>query len=76
MIWMRKSIRSCTLPPLIAVLLSTLACRPVITIGWQEIGIFIILLLVLLGPPLYRLYKRYQEFQSWKTTNGKDKRED
>jgi hypothetical protein len=76
MIWMTKSIRSCTLPPLIAILLSTLACRPVITIGWQEIAIFIILLLFLLGPPLYRLYKRYQEYQSWKTKNGKDKRED
>jgi len=57
-------------------LLSALACRPVITIGWQEIGILVLLLLVLLGPPLYRLFKRFDEFQNWKATKGKDKPEE
>jgi hypothetical protein len=55
-------------------LLTTLACRPVITVGWQEIGILAIILLVIMGPALFRLYKRFDEFQNWK--GKKDKTED
>ena len=76
MVWMNKPTSSTVMLPLRVLLLSTLACRPIITIGWQEIGILVLLLLVLLGPPLYRLFKRLEEFQSWKSTNGKDKSED
>jgi hypothetical protein len=61
---------------LIFLLLSTVACRPVITIGWQEIGILVVLLLILLGPPLYRLFKRYDEFQNWKSKRGDTKTDD
>lgn len=56
---------------LIAILWSNLACRPVVAIGWQEIVIVAFLLLVLLGPTLFRLVRRLVEFQTWR--NQKDK---
>jgi hypothetical protein len=76
MIWMKKPNGSSYSLALTTLLLSTLACRPIITIGWQEIGIFVVLLLILLGPPLYRLYKRFDEFQSWKAKKGEPKSDD
>jgi len=45
-------------------LLSTMACRPVISVGWQEILIIGILFVLLLAFPLYRFYKKVVEFQS------------
>ena len=42
---------------------SVLACRPAVTIGWGEIILFSILLLVLLGPPLFRFYRRLEDFR-------------
>ncbi len=51
--------------PLTTLLLTTLACRPVITVGWQEIAIVGAVILLLIGPPLFRLYRRVIEFQSW-----------
>jgi hypothetical protein len=47
----------------IALLLSTLACRPVIAIGWQEFLIFFVLLTLELGPPLYRFVQRIENFR-------------
>lgn len=55
-------------------LLINLSCRPVITIGWQEIGILLVLILILLGPVLFRFYKRVTEFQDW--NRHKDKAQD
>jgi len=52
--------------PLITILLTTLACRPVITVGWQEIAIVGAVILLLIGPPLFRLYRRVVEFQLWR----------
>lgn len=52
-------------------LLANLACRPVLTIGWQEIGILILLLAFLLGPALFRLARRWEEFRSWKDRKDK-----
>jgi hypothetical protein len=43
-------------------LLSTLACEPVIAIGWREIFIVLGLIVFLLGPPLYRLIRRIENF--------------
>lgn len=71
---MMNRIRRYILTAVILLLLSTLACRPVITVGWQEIGIVFILVLILVGPVLFRLYKRVDEFQNWK--KRKDKPED
>jgi hypothetical protein len=53
-----------------------MACRPVLTIGWGEIGIFMVLLLVLLGPALFRLFKRIEEYQKWKAKKKPDEETD
>ena len=42
---------------LIALLLSLLACRPIIAIGWPELIILVVLIGVLLGPLMFRLYR-------------------
>ena len=49
----------------IAVLLSTLACRPVLTVGWSELFIFGVILLIFAGPSLWRFYKRYRKFREY-----------
>ena len=47
---------------LFALLFGTLACQPVIAIGWNEFLIVFILFAVLLGPLIYRLLRRVEEF--------------
>jgi len=54
-------------------LVSSLACRPILTIGWSEIAILIVIIAVLLGPALFKLFKRMSEFQAWKA-DSKDKK--
>ena len=49
----------------LAVLFSTLACRPVLTIGWSELFIFGVILLIFAGPGLWRFYKRYRKFREY-----------
>ena len=51
---------------LLALLLSTLACEPVIAIGWEEALFLVILFAILLGPPLYRFFRRIEEFRKFK----------
>jgi hypothetical protein len=48
---------------LITLLLSTLACRPVIAIGWEEFLVLFVLIAFLLGPPLYRFMQRIENFR-------------
>ena|GEM_PF-1373602 len=48
---------------LFVLLLSTLACRPMIAIGWEEFLFLAALMAFLLGPPLYRLMKRIENFR-------------
>ncbi len=43
--------------------LSILACRPVIAIGWEEFVFALLLFLFLFGPPLYRLLRRIEDFR-------------
>jgi hypothetical protein len=43
--------------------LATLACRPVIAIGWGELTAVLVLFLVLLGPPLWRFWSRWEDFK-------------
>ncbi|MFH2038672.1 MAG: hypothetical protein ABIJ65_04480 [Chloroflexota bacterium] len=43
---------------------SLLACRPVMTVGWVEILILVILAAFLFGPPLFRLFTWWQEYRS------------
>ena len=42
---------------LIFLFLSLLACRPIIAIGWTEIIIILVLVAVLMGPLLFRIYR-------------------
>jgi hypothetical protein len=51
-----------SLSGLAALLLGTLACRPVIAIGWQEFLILGLLMAFLLGPPIYKVMKRIENF--------------
>jgi hypothetical protein len=44
---------------MLALLLVTFACRPVLAIGWNEFVIFFLLFLILLGPPLFRFLQRW-----------------
>ena len=37
---------------------SMLACRPVLAIGWGEFLILVVVVVVLIGPPIYRLMQR------------------
>lgn len=39
----------------------TLACRPVITIGWGEFLLFGVLIVLLIGPPVYRFLRRLEK---------------
>jgi len=47
---------------LFALFLVTFACRPVIAIGWEELLFLIVLIAFLLGPPLYRLIRKVENF--------------
>jgi hypothetical protein len=40
--------------------LGVLACRPVLTIGWGEFFLLVVVIAVLVGPPLYRLIRRLE----------------
>ena len=48
---------------------SMLACRPVLTISWNEFLIVSVLFAVLLGPALYRFIRRVEEFFKSKEQN-------
>ncbi len=47
-------------------LLSTLACEPVFAIGWEELLLLFLLFAILFGPPLYRIFRRIEEFRKYK----------
>jgi hypothetical protein len=47
---------------LLALLLSTFACQPVIAVGWNEFLFVFILIAILLGPPLYRFIRGLEIF--------------
>jgi hypothetical protein len=48
---------------LIVLVLSVLSCRPIIAIGWPELIILVVLVAVLLGPLLFRLYRFLDKIQ-------------
>jgi hypothetical protein len=47
---------------LLALIISTLACQPVIAIGRNELLCLVVLIIVLLGPPLYKFARRVEKF--------------
>ena len=57
-----------------SLLIATLACRPVIAIGWEELLIIIILVAFLLGPMLFRLYRFLDKVNRFKRSEEKKKK--
>lgn len=53
-----------------------LACRPIVAIGWPELVILIILIAVLLGPLLFRLYRFLDKVQKISRAEEKKKKQD
>jgi hypothetical protein len=47
---------------LLGLLMSMLACEPVIAIGRNELLCLLVLIIVLLGPPLYKFARRVEKF--------------
>ncbi|NOY99237.1 MAG: hypothetical protein GXP40_08560 [Chloroflexi bacterium] len=56
---------------LLPLLLGLLACRPVWTVGWTEVFILGVILLVFMGPSLLRFYRRYREFRRYEERKRK-----
>ena len=46
---------------LIILVLSALACRPVIAIGWEEFLFLFIVIAILIGPPVYRFIRKLEK---------------
>lgn len=46
---------------LLFLIFSTLACRPVLTVGWSEILIIGLVFLLLIIPPVWRFLKKYRK---------------
>ena len=42
---------------------SMLACRPVLAIGWGEFLILAVVIVVLIGPPVYRFFRRLEKYR-------------
>lgn len=38
-----------------------LACQPVLAIGWREAALIFLLIVLLLGPPVYRFLRRLEK---------------
>lgn len=51
---------------LVLLLWPALACRPVFAIGWSEILVLAIIIIVLLGPLLWRVYRFWGAYQDHK----------
>lgn len=46
-----------------AILLSLLACRPVFAIGWTELFILAVIIIILFGPFLLRVYRTLEKIR-------------
>lgn len=56
-----------------ALLALALACRPLIAIGWGELVALIVVIALLLGPLLWRLYRFLARLQRLKDTERQSK---
>ncbi len=57
----------------IALLLNLLACRPMIAIGWPELIILVILIAILLGPLMFKMYRLLDKIQKASRNEKKKK---
>jgi len=55
--------------------LMTLACRPIVAIGWPELIVLVVLIAFLLGPLLFRLYRFLDKVQRYNQAEGKKKKQ-
>ena len=46
---------------LFMLLSSIFACRPLITVGWNELAFLFLLVTFLLGPPVYKLIRKIED---------------
>lgn len=46
-----------------SLMLGILACRPMLAIGWGEFLILAVAVVLLIGPPLYRLFREFEKSQ-------------
>lgn len=44
-----------------ALMLGTLACQPVLAIGWREGVLILLLIALLIGPPVYRFLRNIEK---------------
>lgn len=49
-----------------ALMLGTIACQPVLAIGWREGVLILLLILLLIGPPVYRFLRRLENHRRQK----------
>jgi hypothetical protein len=59
---------------LIVLLLSQLSCRPVIAVGWPELIILVVIIAILLGPLMFRLYRFLDKVRKVDQTEKKKKK--
>jgi hypothetical protein len=69
-----KMKRISTFVAILALFLALLSCRPVIAIGWPELIILALLIAILLGPVLFRLYRFLDKVQKASQTDEKKKK--
>ena len=48
--------------------ISSIACQPVIAIGYQELVIIILLTVIILGPLLFRIYRVLEKIRNERKT--------
>jgi hypothetical protein len=48
----------------------TLACEPVIAIGWKELFFVFVLMSFVFGPPIYRFIRRIEKFRDRQRKNN------
>jgi hypothetical protein len=58
-----------------ALWLAAVACRPVIAIGWPEFTILVVLIAILLGPLMFRLYRLLDKIQKASQAEEKKKKQ-
>jgi hypothetical protein len=57
----------------IILLLSLISCRPVFAIGWTELLILLVLIVILLGPVLFRLFRTLNKIKKTDEVEKKKK---
>lgn len=60
---------------IIALGMAALACRPIFAIGWPEFILLVVLIAVLLGPLLFRLYRFIDKVQKAGQAEQKKKKQ-